>query len=149
MYAKKTMGYDLTFDVNDFNEPKLMSEIETVKNVLLFVLFAKPGQYPSLPKIGMDIEQYLYSFYDELDENDLKSQIVSQCQLLDQYISDSTIEIKKEMYKGQPSLIINVNGTIAYPRNYKWNRTEQYPGFQIGITIDEDKQLQKYINYMK
>lgn len=149
MYAKKTMGYDLTFDVNDFNEPKLMSEIETVKNVLLFVLFAKPGQYPSLPKIGMDIEQYLYSFYDELDENDLKSQIVSQCQLLDQYISDSTIEIKKEMYKGQPSLIINVNGTIAYPQTYKWNRTEQYPGFQIGITIDEDKQLQKYINYMK
>ena len=149
MYAKKTMGYDLTFDVNDFNEPKLMSEIETVKNVLLFVLFAKPGQYPSLPKIGMDIEQYLYSFYDELDENDLKSQIVSQCQLLDQYIADNTIEIKKEMYKGQPSLIINVNGTIAYPRNYKWNRTEQYPGFQIGITIDEDKQLQKYINYMK
>lgn len=149
MYSEKTMGYDLTFGVNDFNEPKLSSEIETIKNVLLFVLFSRPGQYPSLPSIGMDIEQYLYSFYDDLDEDDLKSQIISQCELLGQYIDDHTIQIKKELYKGQPSLAINVNGTVSYPKGYKWDRRKQYPGFQIGITLDESKQVQKYVNAMK
>ena len=149
MYSNNTIGYDLSFGVNDFNEPKLTSEIETLRNVLLFVLFARPGQYPSIPKIGMDIEQYLYSFYDELDEEDLKSQIISQCSMLGQYISDNTISIKKVQYNKQPSLTITLSGTQAYPKGYKWNRGDQYPGFQIGITVDEAKQVQLYVNAMK
>ena len=148
MYAKNRMGYDLTFGANDFNEPKLSSEVETVRNVLMFVLFAKPGQYPSLPDIGIDIESYLYSFYDELDVEDLKQQIIAQCASLGKYISNNTIAIKKDKYYGQPSLFINVNGTAAYPDGYKWNRNEASPGFQIGITIDENKELQSYINSM-
>ncbi len=149
MYANQTMGYDLTFDVTDFYEPKIMSEIETVRNVLIFILFAKPGQYPSLPSIGIDLESYLYSFYDELNEEDLKTQIISQCAILNQYIADNTIVIKKQKYNGQPSLLITVTGTVSYPRGYKYNKNEQHPGFTIGVTIDEDKQLQMYVNSMK
>ena len=149
MYSNNTIGYDLTFGANDFNEPKLTSEIETLRNVLLFVLFARPGQYPSLPSIGMDIEQYLYSFYDELDAEDIKAQIIAQCGMLNQYINDETIHIRKELYKGQPSLLIDVNGTVSYPRGYKWDRRKQYPGFQIGITLDEAKQVQLHVNAMK
>jgi hypothetical protein len=57
------IGYDTTFELNEFNEHRLRSEIELIKNTILFILFAKPGQYPSLPHIGLDIQSMLYSFY--------------------------------------------------------------------------------------
>ena len=60
--ADTNIGYDCTFELNEFNEPKLSSEIETIKNTLLFILFSKPGQYPSLPQIGIDINSYLYIY---------------------------------------------------------------------------------------
>ena len=66
-YAIGSIGYDTTFELNEFNEPKLRSEMETLKNVLLFVLFTKPGQYPSLPTVGLNIGSSLYEFYDEIE----------------------------------------------------------------------------------
>ena len=75
-YAIGSIGYDTTFELNEFNEPKLRSEMETLKNVLLFVLFTKPGQYPSLPTVGLNIGSSLYEFYDEIDVDDIKTQII-------------------------------------------------------------------------
>ena len=55
-----SIGYDGTFELNEFNEPKLASEIEVVKNIILTVLFFKPGQYPSLPTIG-GLSAYIFA----------------------------------------------------------------------------------------
>ena len=43
-----SIGADLTFELDQYNEPRLKSEGEMIKDIILYVLFSKPGQYPSL-----------------------------------------------------------------------------------------------------
>ena len=137
-YAQGTnVGYDTTFELNEFNEPRIRSQMETLKDVLLFVLFSKPGSYPSIPQIGMNIEDQLYSFYDEINEDNIKSNIIDQCSLLGTYISDGTIQIKKAIYRNKPSLIIQITGTEHFPAGYKHDNINDTDRFYIGITYDE------------
>ena len=56
-----------TFNVNDFNEPKVLSPTESYITDVLMILFGRPGFYPSIPSLGMYIQDYLYSFPVELD----------------------------------------------------------------------------------
>lgn len=140
------IGYDTAFALNDFSQPKLRSELELVKNTLLYILFTKPGQYPSLPNIGLDIETLLYNFYDEIDVNEFIKDIAAQCNALGAYFNDGTIQIKKVRYKDAPSLIIYIDGTESYPvvDNYLINGSTMLgPNqYMIGITFDElDKMI--------
>lgn len=145
-YSVGSIGYDTTFELNEFNEPRIRSEIETLKDVLLFVLFAKPGQYPSLPMIGMDIASNLYSFYDELNVDEMKSQIIDQCSILGSYINSNQIMIKKLIYRDQPSLIIDIEGSERFPANYKHDQIGNSKRYMIGITYDELNQMIYNIN---
>ena len=70
---------DPVYGVNNFNETKVLTEAETLVNNILMILFGKPGFYPSIPWLGMDIQQYLYKFEDEIDDLKIKSKLASQC----------------------------------------------------------------------
>ena len=48
---------DPVYGVNNFNETKVLTEAETLVNNILMILFGKPGFYPSIPSLGMDIQQ--------------------------------------------------------------------------------------------
>lgn len=135
------IGYDTAFALNEFSKPKLRSEIELVKDVVLFILFAKPGQYPSLPTIGLDIETMLYSFYDEINEDDLKTQIIDQCEALGAYFQSGTIQLKKIKYHNEPSLLIHIEGEESYPSSYKVDGIDNVNKYLIGITFDDMKNL--------
>ena len=141
-----TIGYDTTFELNEFNEPRIRSEMETLKNVLLFVLFSKPGAYPSLPQIGLDIESTLYNFFDELDINDLKAKITEQCAVLGAYINAGSIDIRKTKYHGEPSMILHIEGRETFPANYKNDQVGTSTRFMIGITFDELKNMIYSVN---
>lgn len=145
-YAIGSIGYDTTFELNEFNEPRIRSEIETLKDVLLFVLFSKPGQYPSIPSIGMDINHYLYEFYDEIDIDDLISDLTTQCEMLGAYISAGSINIQKLKYRDQPSLIIDIQGTEEFPESYKCDQIGKSGRYMIGITYDELNQMIYSVN---
>lgn len=130
-----TIGLDTTFEVDQFSKPRMRSEAELIKNTVLFILFTKPGEYPSLPYIGLDIQSLLYSFYDEINEVDLADEITAQCNALGRYFQNGTINIRKTRYRGQPSLMLhieaaNIDTMIAE------NKLPQQR-FQIGITFDE------------
>lgn len=140
------IGYDCTFELNEFGEPKLSSEIENIKNILMFVLFSKPGQYPSLPWIGLDINNYLYQFYDEIDEGELTGNIITQCNALGAQIEQGNIIVRKIIYKNMPSLMITINGEETFPNNYKCDTTKRNKKYLIGITYDEMKQMVYNIN---
>ena len=146
-YALGTIGYDTTFELNEFNEPKIRSEMETLKNVIMFILFAKPGQYPSLPQIGMDIQNVLYSFYDELDVEELKQKLIEQCSMLGGYLNQGTVDIRKTKYKSQPSLMIHIQGTETYPDGYKKDMVGNSEKYLIGITYDEMNNMIYNINH--
>jgi hypothetical protein len=131
-----TLGYDGTFEINSFAKPRLKGELEIIKDVVLFILFSKPGQYPSLPNIGLNIQSMLYSFYDELDENDLKDQLIRQCNALGTYFDRGIINIRKTIYKGKPSLLIHIESESD--NEYLINPSSDNNNlFQIGITFDE------------
>ena len=144
-----SIGYDITFEMNEFNQPKLKSEIELVKDVILrseerrvgkeCYLFSKPGQYPSLPDIGLDIQSILYSFFDELDTEDLKAKLRDQCEALGVFLNNGSIEIKKTRYKDRPSLIIGIQGKVSYPTGYLKTTSDNI--YLIGITLDELNKL--------
>lgn len=140
-YEPVTIGYDTTFELNEFHEPRIRSEIEVVMNTLLFVLFSKPGQYPSIPTIGLDIQSNLYEFYEDIDEEDLKAQIIEQCNMLGAYFLDGTITIKKANYKNKPSLLICVDGNAEYPDGYKHDDVGNSDRYLIGLTYDETNKM--------
>lgn len=131
------LGYDATFELNEFGQPRLRSEVELIKNVVLFVLFSKPGQYPSLPFIGMDIQTLLYSFYDELDTEELKNNMIKQCEALGVCFSSGIVDFRKTKYKDQPSLLIHIEGKETYPPGYMRDSVNNTSRYLIGITFDE------------
>lgn len=136
-----SVGYDAGFGVNEFGQPKITSEIELVKNVLLTVLFMKPGQFPSLPMIGMNIEDRLYNFYDEINVDGMKQELIQQCAALGVYLNEGYIQFKKKKYKGQPSMLIQVHGQESYPKGYLSDTISNVNAYQIGITYDHLKNL--------
>lgn len=140
-YASGTIGYDLTFELNDFGEPRIRSEIETLKDVILFILLSKPGQYPSLPQIGMNVESMLYSFYDEIDENKLQATLTEQCNALGVYFQNGMVAIKKAIYKGKPSLLFQINGNEKFPVGYKKGNSGSNRTYLIGITLNDLNQM--------
>lgn len=147
LIASNDVGYETTFELNEFNQPRIRSELETVKDVILFILFTKPGQYPSLPTIGLDLQGMLYSYYDDLDVNDLERQIISQCEALGTYFNKGNIQIKKTKYRNQPSLMIHIEGTETFPTGYmKDYITESKNQYLIGITYDELNRMIYNIN---
>lgn len=95
-----------SFGVNNFNKAKYTNETETVANAVLNLLFGKPGFFPSMPNLGIDIQSRIYSFWDEIDETVLKAEIASQCKELNYYINNGSLEVIKSSYQGQPLLII-------------------------------------------
>lgn len=148
MYSK--IGYDCTFEMNDYNEPRLRDEAETLKNVVLLILFMKPGQYPSIPYLGMDLQNRLYSYYDEIDTSSMTRELIEQCQFLGTYIQDGSIIIKKMIYQNMPSLIIYISPVSANENlteyNHSTNTKDRANEFYIGISVDELNRLLYNIN---
>jgi hypothetical protein len=141
------IGYDCTFEMNDFNEPRLREEAELIKNVVLLILFMKPGQYPSIPHLGMNIQDRLYSYYDEIDESAFARELMDQCQILGTYIQQGSIVIKKMIYRNMPSLIIYITTATDDDRIVDYNRTRnKINEFYIGISVNELNKLLYNVN---
>ena len=132
------IGVDVTFELDKFGKPRIRSTLELVKNIILYVLFTKPGQYPSLPHIGLDIQNMLYTFFDDLDEEDLRDQIIRQCNALGVHFENGVVGIRKVMYRNKPSLMVHIE--VPEQDRYLFNDDEEK--YLIGITFDElDKMI--------
>ena len=125
-----SFGVDLTFEMDDFNRPKLLNSSEMMKNVAMFIMYSKKGQIPSLPTIGLNIEKYLYEDYENLDINELEQNIADQCSALDNFFTRNG-KIEKVYENDIPSLKISLN----------YNPSEQtkrpYQNYQLGLSYDE------------
>lgn len=60
----QTLGYDVTLGVDAAHKPNVISSFEMCINAILTLLFMKPGQYPSIPELGIDIESYMHEYSD-------------------------------------------------------------------------------------
>lgn len=59
------LGYDVLLDTDSTYKPKVISTFEMCINAIITLLKMKPGQYPSIPELGIDIEQYLHDYSDD------------------------------------------------------------------------------------
>lgn len=118
---------DPTFSTNNFNKPKVLSTMETYVNNMIMLLVGKPGFYPSIPTIGMEIQKYLYMFIDDINTNNIKSTLASQCSDFLPQVQDGDFDVIKTEYKNRPMLIFQLPVIDDTKRH----------SVSIGITTDE------------
>lgn len=99
-------GKEPSFGTNSFNQSKYKNETETVANSILALLFGKPGFFPSMPNLGINIQDTIYMFWDEINPDMIKAQIIAQCKSFKQYIDDGTLDVVKSSYNNKPLLLI-------------------------------------------
>lgn len=109
---------DPVFGTNDYGKQKMLTENQTLANNFLMLLLGKPGFFPSLPMIGIDIEQYLYAFIDEINIEQLKAKIAVQCSDFLPAINQGNFDIQKTTMKNRTLLVFtlpSISDTNEYP----------------------------------
>lgn len=122
------MGVDPMFGLNSFNKPNVLSEIDTEVHNILALLFGKPGFYPSIPKLGMNIEQYLYKFEDEIDPQMILAELASQCRDFLPEIQSGDIDVRWVTSNGNRYLLFILPVILS----------ERSTTITLGITKDDN-----------
>lgn len=99
------MGVNPTFTVNNFNKAKVLTETETYVDDFMMILFGRPGFYPSIPNIGIDIRSYLYKFEDEISTDEIKTKIANQCSDYLPMIQEGNFDVLKTTYRSHILLV--------------------------------------------
>lgn len=68
-----------TFDIDIYRKPKLLSDRESVAQIILHALFLKPGNLPDNPSLGVDIEKYMYLDSDISAGDNIRSALINTC----------------------------------------------------------------------
>ena len=98
---------ELSLEINSFDKPKELNDVAAWSQLMLNLIFLRPGTYPSLPKMGVGIENYQYEFLDEaIDE--LSVAIATQQQTYLPDIPLAGIQVSKIDNQGQPVLVIQM-----------------------------------------
>lgn len=126
------LGVEPAFGLNNFKEAKIKDEYSTVVDAITTLLFGKPGFFPSMPYLGMDIQSLVYNFWDEISPDSIKANLVLQCDRLQEFINTGDIEvIKTYTNEGEPILVIQLPVIIK--------ETEER--LVIGITKGDDNEV--------
>lgn len=132
----QSLGYDVAFDVDSMYKPKVLSSLELAVNIILTLLMMKPGQFPSIPELGIDIESYLFEYSDDKSlPSEIKNKLSEQCNRLD--ISGLTLDVYVDKTEeGHDALIIEITMTeqLAYGN-------DESGRIIIGITYDKMNKL--------
>ena len=52
----QSLNYDVALGYDSMFKPRVLSSFELGMNTIMTLLFMKPGQYPSIPELGIDID---------------------------------------------------------------------------------------------
>lgn len=131
------LGYDTPLEVDGYNKPKVISSFQMMVNAILTLLFMKPGQFPSIPELGIDIDSYLHEYADDPSiPSTIENKLNDQCNRL-QYTGLSFECYFDRTVENIPCLVIKITGTdtLAYGTT----------GNVVYIGISYDKLNQLYI----
>ena len=128
----QTIGYDFALDYDSTYKPKVLSSFETAVNIVLTLLMMKPGQYPSIPELGINIDQYLHEYSDVKSiTNDIRNKIYDQCNrlmLMPNFDIQCSIE---RMSNGTDALVVQITGDERLGYGNKSDKVV------LGITYDD------------
>ena len=102
-FRKRELGLSL----DSFAKPLEMSDATAWSQLMLNLIFLQPGTYPSIPEMGVGIENYQYDFVDEVI-SELSASIITQQQTYLPDIPLSGLKISQMELKGQPVLVIQM-----------------------------------------
>ena len=69
---------ELGLELNKFNKPATYTEYQALARLVINLLFLKPGTYPNLPEMGINIEQYKFMFMSQQELDSLELDINTQ-----------------------------------------------------------------------
>jgi len=72
-------GREINFTTDKYNKPVYLSKRESLAQVIENAMFMRPGNNPSHPDRGVDIEQYLNRPVDSVDELKLLDDLKRTC----------------------------------------------------------------------
>lgn len=110
MQTSGTLEYNKiepVLEIDSFDKPKELSNVAAWSQLILNLLFLRPGTYPSLPEMGIGLDQYQYDFVDDAIA-ELNSAITSQQQ---KYLPDIPLEqvnVSKVEQNGLQILVIQM-----------------------------------------
>lgn len=117
--SMQSLGFDTCLDVDSGNKPKILSTFELVVNSIVALLMMKPGQYPSIPELGIDIESYLFEYSDDVMlVNKLQAALEDQCNRLG-WSGVTTNIFVDETSDGIPVIVVAIDGVIYYANEVK------------------------------
>lgn len=107
----QSLNYDPLLDTDSMGKPKIASSFQLAVNSVLMLLYMKPGQFPSIPELGIDIESYLFEYADdESTPVEVYNKLMDQCNLLG--IVGINIECRFDtMDNGNRALLVDITGT--------------------------------------
>lgn len=133
----QVLNYDVLLDSDSMYKPKIISSFQLIVNSILTLLFMKPGQYPSIPELGIDIESYLHEYSDDHTiPMTIKNKLIEQCNRIDIIGIDLDVRLDKTS-EDVDALIIEISGNeyLTYGNE----------GAHIIIGISYDKLNRLYI----
>lgn len=98
---------ETSLQINSFDKPNELTGVAAWSQLMLNLIFLKPGTYPSLPEMGVGIEDYQYDFFEEAVEA-LSSAITEQQKVFLPDVPLSGIKISKLEKNDQPILVIQL-----------------------------------------
>lgn len=123
------------FGQNDFRKPRVMTGPEVVIQSVLMVLFGKPGCYPSIPELGMEIQKNRVWRIDEAKLEEIRDTLSYQCGLIrDGFIENAPQVTIGYIESDKPVLLIQIPVT---------NEDERF-NIIVGITERDNETVYNY-----
>lgn len=98
---------ELLLSVNAFNKPTELVGSKAWAQLILGLIFLKPGTYPSIPDMGVGIQDYEYDFADSAAEI-LQTRISEQ---VSRYLPDIQVDginVSTTQYQGRTIMMIAI-----------------------------------------
>lgn len=83
------------FGQNKFRKSLVLTGYEVILQSVLMILFGKPGCYPSIPELGMNIQQYRMQKLDTLKVGEIESTLRYQCGIMREGWINSELSVVK------------------------------------------------------
>ena len=97
--------YEVGFGLDNFQKAKILNAKESVVQMILNMFMMRPGNMPSMPHLGINIQSYLYRQDGDVDLEGLRTKIFSNCTDLLSFLTFGDIKVFFAPYNGQSVLV--------------------------------------------
>jgi hypothetical protein len=100
---------EILLELNNFQKQKLLDPNNSIAQIIINLFLMRPGNIPGLPHIGINIKDYLYKTDTEINPDDIKSRIASQCnELLPGVVTGDIDIVLVPDFQGKSILLISI-----------------------------------------